>query len=91
MKLSITLASAFAVAALAAPTPEVASPAAVEARWDYGSSNDKRDSSKTVARWDYGSTENKRDVTDKHWDYGKKKGEFWSLLLADTLLTTLVL
>lgn len=58
-------------------SPGVAS-AAHEVRWDYGSSNDKREPSKQVqpaSRWDYGSTEDKRDVVDPDWDYGKKKSK----------------
>lgn len=76
---------------VAAPTSSTASTAAPEARWDYGSSNDRRETNKAAARWDYGSTDGKRDVVDTDWDYGKEKGELQETVLAVTLLTTLIL
>ncbi|KAF1928598.1 uncharacterized protein M421DRAFT_5067 [Didymella exigua CBS 183.55] len=76
MKLSIALISAFAAVVLALPTPSADSEVAPEVRWDYGSSNEKRDASRPVPRWDYGSTEDKRDHIDINWNYGKKKARW---------------
>ncbi|KZM25043.1 uncharacterized protein EKO05_0007557 [Ascochyta rabiei] len=86
MKLPTLLTSAFVAAAMAAPTISPGSTVATEARWDYGSSNDKRNPVKTAAEWDFGSTGNERDVVDTDWDHGKKKGEMLSPPLAVALL-----
>ncbi|KAJ4361287.1 hypothetical protein N0V95_001989 [Ascochyta clinopodiicola] len=84
MKLSTPLTFVFTAAAIAALTLRTASTVASKARWDYGSSSDKRDVGKSVAEWDYGGTGDKRDVVDTDWNYGNKKGEMLVPRLART-------